>query len=69
MDCPGCFDCGEWIDKETLIEFCSECIRNRDGNITEDDCIGLCPHYDNGLLEVMAHYGLSLDVLKRESGY
>ena len=67
--CPGCWHCGNWIDKVSLIEFCEECITNHNGNITEDDCFTICEHYDFGLAEVRDHYDLSLESLKRDLGY
>jgi hypothetical protein len=69
MDCPGCFHCGNWIDKESLIEFCKECITKHNGDITDDDCFTLCEHYDFGLSEVRDHYDLSLETMKRDLSY
>lgn len=68
-DCPGCFHCGNWIDKDELIELCEACINKHNGNISEDDCNVLCEHYDNGLGEVREHYGITLDDLKQQLGY
>ncbi|MEE9167913.1 MAG: hypothetical protein V3U24_10705 [Candidatus Neomarinimicrobiota bacterium] len=69
LGCPGCWYCGNWIEKDNLIELCSECIISRGGNITDDDCSSVCPHYDDGLEQVMDHYGITLDRLKMELGY
>jgi len=69
MACPGCFQCGDWLEKEVLVDLCTECIRNSEGHITDDECSYLCPHYDNGLGEVREHYNLTLDELKRTCGY
>ena len=67
--CPGCFTCGLWIKREELVEMCAECIQEKEGAIEEEDCIYNCPNYDNGLLEVMEHYDLTLNDLKEEIGY
>ena len=69
MGCPGCWHCGFFIDVEEVQTLCSECIRERKGNIDEDDCSTICPNYDQGLSEVREHYGLDLEELKREQGY
>ena len=69
MGCPGCWHCGEYIDEEEVLSLCRECIREKDGNIDEDDCSIICPHYDQGLSAVREHYGLDLEELKREQGY
>ena len=68
-DCPGCFHCGNYIEKEMLIDICEDCISKHNGNITEDDCFTLCEHHDFGLSEVRYHYELSLESLKRGLGY
>ena len=67
--CPGCFHCGNWIDKSEVVELCKECIQKRDGAIDEEDCYYQCDWYDNGLLEVLNHYGIALKDLKEELGY
>ena len=69
MGCPGCWHCGEYIDEEEVRSLCIECIREREGNIDEDDCSTICPNYDQGLSEVREHYGMDLEELKREQGY
>ena len=69
LECPGCFKCGQWIDKEWLIELCTECINEKEGKITEDDCACFCPHFPDGLGEVRDHYKISLGDLKRQLGY
>jgi len=67
--CPGCFTCGIWIEKDDLINMCTECITDKDGAIEDEDCVYNCPNYDNGLTEVMDHYDLSLDIIKKDLGY
>ena len=69
LECPGCFHCGNWMDKDWLIELCSECIHKRKGIITEDDCRTICEYYPDGLGEVRDHYDISLENLKYELGY
>jgi len=69
MGCPGCEVCGEFISEEEVTELCSECIREHEGNISEDDCYCCCPHYDDGLLNVLDHYGITLEKLKVDLGY
>ena len=69
MGCPGCWHCGMFIDEEEVKSLCRECIREKHGNIDEDDCSTICPNYDQGLSEVREHYGLDLNELKREEGY
>ena len=67
--CPGCFHCLSWISKDEVRDLCKECIQKRDGAIDEEDCYYQCDWYDNGLLEVLDHYGVSLKGLKEELGY
>ncbi len=67
--CPGCWYCGNFIEKDQLVEMCSDCIISRDGQVTLEDCECACPHYDYGLTEVMSHYGISLEGLKQNLGY
>ena len=67
--CPGCFHCQSWISKDEVRDLCKECIQKRDGAIEEDDCYYQCDWYDNGLLEVLDHYGIVLKDLKEELGY
>ena len=69
MGCPGCWHCGMYIDEAEVRTLCSDCIRDRNGNINEDDCATICPNYDQGLAEVREHYGIDLDELKRMQGY
>ena len=69
MGCPGCDVCGDYIDKEEVIGLCMTCIRERDGDISEEKCTEVCEHYDYGLGEVRNHYGISLERLKEEAGY
>jgi len=33
--CPGCDVCGNYIDKDELIETCTECIREHNGLVGE----------------------------------
>jgi len=68
-DCPGCFHCGNYIEKDLLISLCEDCINKHNGDITEDDCVTLCEHYDFGLSEVREHYNINLESLKRGLGY
>lgn len=67
--CMGCFHCGNWIDEEELLDLCTECINDKKGQITEDDCDSLCPNSDFGLREVMWHYNLTLEKIKQNLGY
>ena len=69
MGCPGCEVCGDYISEEEVVELCSECIREHDGNVSEDDCYSVCPYYDDGLLNVLDHYGITLEKLKADLGY
>ena len=69
MDCPGCFHCGNWLEKDFVIELCTDCITEKGGKITDEDCTMFCPHYDDGLGEVRDHYNISLGDLKRQLGY
>ena len=67
--CPGCWHCGNFIEKEWMLELCTECITSREGNIDEEDCFNICPHFDYGLSEVREHYNITLDELKHSLGY
>ena len=60
------------VVEDPLLEvrsICSECIREKQGRISEDDCSTICPNYDQGLSQVREHYGLDLEELKRMQGY
>ena len=67
--CPGCWWCGEWMEKKDVIETCHNCIVDRLGKVDEDVCYNSCEHYESGLEQVRAHYGLTLEGLKRDMGY
>lgn len=67
--CPGCFICGNFISQQELIDLCSDCLIENEGNVSEEDCFNFCPYYDEGLSEVRDHYGLTLDDIKREVGF
>ena len=69
MGCPGCFWCGNYIDKQDLIDTCRACILERRGNVDEEYCSYSCPAYDNGLQEVRDYYDMSLRDMKRELGF
>tara|TARA_Y100000294_G_scaffold73310_2_gene69175 strand:- start:43 stop:510 length:468 start_codon:yes stop_codon:yes gene_type:complete len=69
MGCPGCFWCGSWIDKDDLVETCTECITDRNGEVDNDYCGTYCPAYDHGLEEVRQHYSITLDEMKKDLGY
>jgi hypothetical protein len=69
MGCPGCHVCGNYIDKGELIDICSACIRERDGDIDEEKCSEACEHYDYGLKEVRDYYEIGLKRLKEDLGY
>ena len=69
MGCPGCAVCGDYIPEDEAVALCAECILEHEGLITEDDCRSCCPHYDDGLLDVLAHYGRTLEELIGELGY
>lgn len=69
LECPGCFHCGNWMDKNWLIELCTDCIHKKNGIISEDDCHTTCEYYPDGLGEVRDHYDISLENLKFELGY
>ena len=67
--CPGCFWCGQWLEKSEVIETCHNCIVDRLGNVDEDVCYNSCEHFESGLEQVRIHYGLTLEGLKRDMGY
>ena len=69
IGCPGCFDCGNWIEEETLREWCRECIINNNGCVDEEYCFSLCPNSDYGLEQVMQHYNITLEDLIKEAGF
>jgi hypothetical protein len=69
VGCPGCDVCGSYIDKEDLVETCTECLRENKGKIEEEDCACQCMYYDNGLEAVRRHYEITLEELKRDAGY
>ena len=69
MGCPGCWHCGMYLGEDELRSLCTECISDKEGNIAEDDCSTICPHYDFGLTEVREHYSIEFDGLKLELGY
>jgi len=69
MGCPGCEVCGNYISEEELRDLCTECINERNGEITEEDCMYSCSHFDNGLIDVFNHYDITLEDLKKELGY
>jgi hypothetical protein len=69
MGCPGCFYCGNWMEKDYLLETCSNCIQGREGNVDLQYCDYSCPESDNGLEAVRAHYGISLYDIKERLGY
>lgn len=69
VGCPGCWWCGEWMEKSDLIETCHNCILDRLGKVDEDVCYNECEHSESGLEQVQNHYGLTLDGLKRDMGY
>ncbi len=67
--CAGCFYCANYIEKAELTELCSDCLVQHEGQITEEDCLYSCPHYDEGLSQVRDHHDLSLDGLRKQLGY
>ena len=67
--CPGCSWCGSYIEKEELVNLCSDCITSKDGEVTTETCECGCPNYDYGLDEVRNHYGITLEGLKQDLGY
>ena len=67
--CPGCWWCGEWMEKKDVIETCHNCIVDRLGKVDEDVCYNSCEHFESGLEQVQAHHGLTLEGLKRDMGY
>ena len=69
MGCPGCWHCGMYIDKDEVTSLCTDCIRDKRGRIDEEDCLTICPHYDQGLSDVREHYGIELNEIKRSLGY
>ena len=69
MGCPGCWHCGMYVDEEEVISLCTECLRDKQGNIDEEDCLTICPHYDQGLSDVREHYGIDFNEIKRSLGY
>jgi hypothetical protein len=66
--CPGCSTCASYIDKEELLAICTECIRDRNGEIKEDDCSSICPVYEEGFESVRQHYDITLAEIKEEAG-
>ena len=44
-------------------------IKAKEGAIEDDDCVYQCSWTDNGLLEVLDHYGLTVKGLKEQLGY
>jgi len=67
--CPGCDVCGSYIDKDELIETCTDCIREHDGLIDEEYCSYQCPYYDDGLEAVRGHYNITLAEMKQDAGF
>ena len=67
--CPGCWWCGEWLEKTVVMQTCHNCIVDRQGKVDEDDCYSTCEHYEAGLEQVRNHYGLTLEKLKTDMGY
>jgi len=67
--CPGCFHCGNWIDEDDLRESCLACIRQNNGEVDDEHCFTMCPHYDYGLEEVRQHYAITLQELISAAGY
>ena len=61
LGCPGCFDCGSWIDEEYLRELCEACIKDNAGEVDEEHCFNMCPHFDYGLEQVRQHYAITLE--------
>ena len=69
LGCPGCFHCGNWIEEDLLRELCEECIKQNSGDVDEEYCFTMCPHYDYGLEQVRQHYAITLTELIRDAGY
>ena len=67
--CPGCWYCGNFLEKEVVIETCTDCILQNQGQVTEEFCLYSCPEYDEGLAQVREHHGLSLEGLRKQLGY
>lgn len=67
--CPGCWWCGEYIEKEEVVQLCSDCIISKEGQVDLEDCEYACPNYDYGLEGVRQHHGLTLEEMKRDLGY
>jgi hypothetical protein len=67
--CHGCWWCGNYIEKEELIDLCTDCITSKEGEVNHETCEYGCPHSDHGLGEVMSHYSITLEGLKQELGY
>jgi hypothetical protein len=68
--CLGCFHCGQWIEKEEMMDLCSECITDRKGDVDEDFCTsGCCPASDFGLMELHDHYKTNLKEIKESLGW
>ncbi|MFC1583877.1 hypothetical protein ACFL4U_04245 [Candidatus Neomarinimicrobiota bacterium] len=67
--CPGCWWCGNYIEKEEVVQLCSDCIISKEGKVDLEDCLYSCTNYDYGLEGVREHHALSLEELKTELGY
>jgi len=68
--CLGCFHCGQWIEKEEMMDLCTECISDRKGDVDEDFCTsGCCPASDFGLMELHDHYKTNLKDIKESLGW
>ena len=67
--CGGCWYCGNFIEKDVLIDTCTDCLVQNEGKINEEDCYYSCPHYDEGLAQVREHYGITLEGLRKQLGY
>ena len=69
VGCPGCDVCGSYIDKQEMIDTCTECLHDHNGCISEEDCSNICPYYQDGLEDVRTHYNITLDEIKKDAGY
>ncbi len=55
--------------EDELKDLCGQCIRDKEGAVTEEDCMYNCPWTDSGMLEVLDHYHINLKDLIESQGF